>query len=186
MTQRNDSPILYLQISRDYSRAFQIIWDAEFAGKNEFYHDRPLILGPISNLLGVALENAMRGLQACRKIIVKTNHDLGNVVSTFDDKLLYDALDQSIQDLVVPDDLLEANPTMAKVEVETICRTYTWHISALNCVYNAPFVSRYPVLGGHSTPNPMAIDAITKVFQAHLDSECRTRAKQQTTPATPT
>ena len=173
--ENSDNPTHFLEISKSYYAAFDIIWDAEFSTKHWFYWDKDLILGPISQLLGVALETACKGLLVCAGEKSPKTHDLDKLFSKLDDDTLKVGLDDVLRAVTVPRSLIESNKGKPLCEVTRIYRTPSFHIHALNRVYDRPFVSRYPVLDVHSCPYPDALRRLLPVIHERLDSLRRHR-----------
>lgn len=169
---KSDSPILYLGISKSYLRAFDILWGSEFADRHPFHWDKSLVFHPISHILGLALETAMKGLLVCRGAKSGHSHDLEELLRLIDDPALEVSLTRCLDSLVVPQELLDANQT-SRSEIEAMYRQHPIHFHLLNQIYNKPYATRYPVIGGIALPDPVAMAALIRVIQETLSSEAR-------------
>ena len=170
---KSDSPVLFASISESYLKAFDPIWMAGFSHKDPFCWDTSLILHPISQLLGIALETAVKGLLACREPDPPRIHDLEQLLNKIDDKELLECFAASMADLIGPEAIYEANPNIDRANVDAKYRSHWLHVKSLNLVYNKPYATRYPDLGGRSTPNPLAARKIIVIVQERLKKEKR-------------
>jgi hypothetical protein len=170
---KSDSPILYLGISKSYLRAFEILWESEFADRHPFNWDKSLIFHPISHILGLTLETAMKGLLVCRSAKSSHSHDLEDLLRHLDDPKLETSLDESLHGLVVPQDLLDANEHTSPLEIEAMYRRHHIHFHLLNQIYKKPYATRYPVIGGIALPDPVALAKMSLVVQEALGGESR-------------
>jgi len=171
--QESESPILFARISDSYSRAIHILWTAEFADKHPFHWDKSLIFHPLSHLLGVGLEAAIKGLLACRGVKVPRTHNLEKLLSTLNDNNVEERFSNCLQDLSVPQELFESNKDKPREEIEAMYRRHHIHVHLLNRLYDRPYATRYPVLGGHALPDSIAIQRITQTAQQVLSDEIR-------------
>lgn len=168
-----DSPILFQQISDAYAEAFDVIWNAEFKDKNRFHWNKNLIFHPISQTLGVALETSIKGLLICRTGKAKKTHDLEKLFRNLNDAELEKEIAESLSKITAPEAYFLLNSEKSKQEVSDFYRSAEIQIQLLNRVYDRPFASRYPVLGGHSLPDPEAVRVICAVICNVLRDECR-------------
>lgn len=170
-----DSPALFLGISIAYLEASQIIWQAEFSGKAPLQWNIALLFHPLSSLFGIAIETAMKGLLSCRGHDTPRSHDLVDLLERIQTADLRCTINKSIENLCVPDDLIELNRSFDRSDVESAYRGIDFHIDILNKLYDRPFAARYPVLGGHSLPDPMALRPIAQILQRQLQDEINAR-----------
>lgn len=166
----SNSPILFLGISKAYLQAFEAIWNAKFSEVSRSEWDLALLFHPVSHLLGVSLETAMKGLLSCRGMhdLKKLKHDLNKIFALASDPALVADIDACLVDLVVPEEIFDANPDIPRIEVEALYRNHRFHMDMINRIYDHPYATRYPVLGGHSLPDPIALKRITLALQARL------------------
>ncbi len=169
----SDSPILFAGISESYLKAFQVLWKNEFETKNAFYWDKSLIFHPVSQLLGVALETSIKGLLVLRNGKANWIHDIEELFGSLDDPILCGKIEQKLQSITVPSIYYDIKKDKDRADVEATHRRHGFHIQLLNRVYDRPFASRYPVLGGHSLPDPVAIEVIIQVLLNELKDETR-------------
>ncbi len=169
----SDSPILFRGISEAYLEAFRIIWRTEFALKHRFYWDKSQIMHPISQLLGVSIETSVKGLLSCAGQNVPRTHDLVKLVAQGVDGEQKDRIDRSLVNLEVPPALIEANPGATLEDIQSFYFRHSFHIEMLNNVYDRPFAARYPVLGGHTLPDPVALERVAKLLVDDLRERSR-------------
>jgi hypothetical protein len=171
--QESDSPILFSEISRSYLLAFDLLWIAEFEGKHPFHWDKSLIFRPISQLLGVALETGVKGLLVCRGTAAPKKHDLEDLLDRLSDPNLEQSMNDGLQSILVPKELYDFNPDKPRDEIDAMYRRHHLHVQLLNNLYDRPFASKYPMLGGFTLPDPIAIRLIVLTIQNALDAEKR-------------
>ncbi len=164
----SDSPLLFLGISQAYLHAFQVIWKEEFASQNRFNWDVALLFHPVSHLLGVSVETALKGLISCYGKQIPRTHDLEKLLKEVTGEDLLQRLDLALFELPVPEDILEANPKQTKGEIEGFYRAHYFHFEMLNRLYNRPYATRYPVLGGHVLPDALAVGKMAAVLLDRL------------------
>ena len=162
------SPILFLGISKTYLQAFEIIWEARFANTHRFRWDLATLLHPVSHLLGVSLETALKGLLSCRSGNVPRTHNLMDLLRKVSDSDILSSLDTELVELPVPPDLFEVNPEASPAEIEGFYRRHHFHFDMLNAVYDRPYATRYPVLGGPALPDAIALHRLIRVLQERL------------------
>ena len=170
----SDSPVLFAHISENYIKAASAILKSELEGKHPFHWDMGLIFHPLSNLFGVAIETSIKGLLVCRDRSVPKSHNLKKLYSLLDDASLTSALISDLQSVPVPRAIMDANPKRSVAELEAFYRQPHFHIEMLNRVYDRPFATRYPVLGGHSLPDPTALHLVSTRIWRVLSVESRT------------
>ncbi|MGC9418553.1 MAG: hypothetical protein ACP5EN_06215 [Rhodovulum sp.] len=100
-------------------------------------------------------------------------HDLETLLSSLDDSSLEGRFSQALSGLEVPHELLEMNPGKPRQNIEEMYHRHHIHLRQLNLVYARPYASRYPMIGGHMLPNPLAIGKITEIVQDTLREEAR-------------
>ncbi|SLN47538.1 hypothetical protein ROA7450_02355 [Roseovarius albus] len=165
------SPILFCDISKQYLLAAQIIWNSEFSGKNPFFWNKPMILRPLSQLLGVAIEASLKGLISSRGDKPPKTHCISKLFQDLADTKLEAAINLKLRGMVLPEEVAINNPNLDNEELKKLYRQLKTHIELLDLVYSRPFVSRYPILGVHSMPDVPALIIIAEEFQNRLDIE---------------
>jgi len=167
------NPILFYQISKDYLRAFDIIWQAEFADKHWFYWDKFLIISPVAHLMGVSLETAIKGRLACCGPF-PTVHDLVELLNLLQDESLENECKEAFLALDRAQIIFNmADPNPDPDALEKAYRSHLYHVRTLNALYGKPYATRYPVIGVHSSPNLQAIREIILILHRKLETESR-------------
>ncbi len=172
-TKESNSPILFKEIARSYTQGANILFESEFAGVHRFNWDFGLLFHPLSQLYGVAIETAFKGILVCRGKSFKRSHDLEALHNQLEDQNLEDDLKYDLSGIEVPNDIRDSNPNTPIDELEEFYRSPGFHVHLLNLVYNKPYATRYPVIGGHSLPDPFALKAISHRLVLVLHDECR-------------
>ncbi|WP_170363340.1 HEPN domain-containing protein [Ruegeria arenilitoris] len=167
------SPILFAGISEKYLQAAKILWKSEFENQNRVNWDLALIFHPLSQLLGVALETSLKGLIACRSEVPPKTHSISKLFQKLGDHDLEKRIEAQLQNLSVPKEIQEANNSMDIQELTEAYRRHHIHVDLLDRVYDRPFMSRYPILGGHSLPDAIALIAIADTVLSKLNVEKR-------------
>jgi hypothetical protein len=170
----NDDPNLFLMISRSYAKAAKAVWELHFQSQPPDSWDWSLLLHPISQLLGIALETALKGLLICRKGGAPATHDLESLVGALSDGLFESELSLSLHNLEIPQIFIDLNPNSPKPEMEAVYRRHHIHVATLNLLYDHPFASRYPVDNGKAGLNgfdPIAAYLLTSFVQELLHQE---------------
>ena len=168
------SPHLFAQISEKYLQAAKIIWEAEFANRHRFYWDKLLILRPLSQLVGVSLETSLKGLIACRGIDNSKTHSISKLFEILDDPNLEAEISALLQNVELPEELVEVNEHLEADELAKLYRTLGIHVDLLDRVYDRPYVSRYPYLGSHAAPDIEALMIVIQALQLRLREEKKT------------
>jgi hypothetical protein len=163
-------------ISWYYLRAYQLIAQQNDTSQIESDFEIGLLLHPISQVLGLALETSIKGLQSCRTGRYSRGHNLISLYQELNDNQLSETINNKLEGIQVPKDFLDANTE--KLGESNTLRGYRsdWlQIRLLNGVYDAPYISRYPPEEAFSLPNPLAIEIIVTTILSTLNSEIRSR-----------
>lgn len=170
------SPVLFLQISQQYLSAFDIIWAAAFEGLHPLQWNMPLLLGPVSSLLGASLETATKSVLSGRLEVFPKTHNVSKLkakLSKPDNNHLADAL----ADYDLPTSVTEANPEIEPRRLQDLFRNPDYHFARLDAFYDRPFASRYPVLGAHSCPDPIALRLLVSAMHMIAKADRKTWAQ---------
>ena len=162
-------PLHYAHISHSYLKAAAIVWDNQFLGKPNEAWDMKLIVHPMSQLLGLALETSVKGMIVANGKNPSHTHDLVKLFKTLQDRKLERKIAEDIQGLELPPEIREANPTATETELVGMYRRHHIHIAALNSVYDRPFISRYPSKEGFMKPDLEALFSIATTVQSELN-----------------
>jgi hypothetical protein len=169
-----DDPYLFLMISRSYAKAAKAVWDLHFQSQPQASWDWSLLLHPISQLLGVSFETALKGLLICRKGEAPASHNLKDLVDKLSGDGFEDQLSQSLGSLDIPQVFIDLNPKASQQELEEVYRRHHLHVETLNMLYDRPYASRYPVDDGRAGLNgfdPIAAYLLATFVQGLLDQE---------------
>jgi hypothetical protein len=170
----NDDPRLFLMISRSYSSAAKSVWDTNFGSKARADWDWSLLIHPLSQLLGIAFETALKGLLIFRNGHSPATHNLKDLMLALSDNELEDQLTGALSTVDVQQIMLDTNPGASRDELEALYRRHHLHIETLNLLYDRPFASRYPVDNGKDGVNlfdPVAAYLMITVVQGRLSQE---------------
>jgi hypothetical protein len=169
----SSSPILFAGIANSYFNAFDIIWLSNFEQVHPFHWDKSLIFHPISNLLGVCIETSIKGLLVCRGLNCPRTHNIEKLLNLLGDNELELTIAKDLSGLSIPEEVRDANSDKDRPTLEAMYRRHHYHIHMLNRVYDRPFASRYPVLGGHCLPDLFALRIIADRLSKELHLEMR-------------
>ena len=161
-------PLSYLGISEAYYQAFEAVWQARLAGKVLDDPGFGLIVYPLSQLLGISAELAMKGILLFRTEQPTRTHNLLGLLSRIEDAELLGEMDETLLDLPLPSVLIEANERTPTAELEAIYRSSRFQTEMLNLIYDRPFRSRYPQKAGVCLPDLPALHRIVRILHGRL------------------
>ena len=163
----------YAHISYSNFEAAYAIWRNLETDGDDSRKKTVVVVHPLSQLLGLALEICLKGLLVARGNKPPHVHDLEKLFGSLNDTHLEQQISQSLRCLKLPEDLLVTNGHTDPVELEAMYRRHHIHIASLNSVYNATFISRYPSAKSFMMPNVEALIKIIKTTQSALNDETR-------------
>lgn len=128
------------------------------------------MLHPVSNILGVAIETALKGMLSSHKQSIPFKHDLEFLLEEVakHDSGLEAILTSCLGGIQVAYGIIAANPDKPSEEVCAMYRRHHIHFLSLNRMYDRPFAARYPVARGHILPDAIALGRIAGTLQDRL------------------